>query len=403
MDLTSIAKKYGTPLLVTSENKLRENCRRLKGAFDRNYGYSAFKYAIKANPNPKIVSIIADEGFGADASSPAEIEFALASGMKRDDILFSPNYASRQELVHALKEGVAINFDDLGQFETLSRFGVPKVVSFRLNPGFGSGEFAGIVTGGPNAKFGIPPADIEKAYRIAKDEGVERFGIHMMTGSNVLDPKYFADITSKMLKTAGRISKSVGIGFEFVDIGGGFGVPYRMGENELDIERTARVVAGAFREGCERYGLEKPRLMVEPGRYLVADTTVLLGTVNHVKRYAKTFIGTDVGMNTLLRPALYGAYHEVALANRMKAKVLERASVTGEICENTDVIANDRMLPVARDGDVVAFFNAGAYVYGMSSNYNSRPRPAEALIRSSGRVALIRRHETTKDLFSTLV
>ncbi len=403
VSLVGLAKKYGTPLIVTSENRIVDNCNRLRTAFERHYGKVLFKYAVKSNSNPRIVSIVAGEGFGADASSAAEIDIALMAGIKARDILFSPNYASVSELKYALDRHVAINFDDTGQFDLLSRYGIPDIVSFRLNPGFGRGEFPSIITAGPKAKFGIPQDAIAGAYERAVRKGAKRFGIHMMAGSNVLEPEYFAIITSKILDAAGRISKQAGIEFDFINIGGGLGVPYRPTEKGLDIDKTARLVADVFRKKCAEHWDRAPALMMEPGRYIVADSAVLLGTVNHVKRYSVTFIGTDVGMNILIRPSLYGAYHEVAIANKVDRPGIEKASLTGEICENTDIIAKDRKLPKAEDGDIIAIFNAGAYVYGMSSQYNSRPRPAEVLIKKDGKYVLIRRRETTSDILSTVL
>ena len=401
-DLTEIATLYGTPLLVTSEKRLIDNYRRFNSAFREHYTDTAINYAIKANPNPSIISVLAKEGAGADASSSAEIEFARRAGIKRERILFSPNYASVGELKYALDRRIAINFDDIGQFEGLARHGVPELVSFRLNPGFGAGSFPGIITAGPGAKFGIPSGHIERAYKIALAAGAEKFGMHVMAGSNVLDSRFFAAITSRTMDVAGSISKRLGIGFEFIDIGGGFGVPYGQDEKPLDIRRVAGGVTGAFKNKCSEYGIGSPQLMLEPGRYLVADTTVLLGTVNHVKRYSRTFIGTDIGMNVNIRPALYNAYHRVAIANKMGNRATEKADVTGQICENSDIIARGRELPRAESGDVIAMFDAGAYVYSMSSQYNSRPRPAEVLIKDNGDVKLIRRRETLKDLVATL-
>lgn len=400
-DLVSLARVHGTPLLVTSESRISENFSRLKNAFERHYGKVAIKYAVKANPNPALIKLLAGRGAGMDASSNAEIDFALAAGVAREKIMFSPNYASVSELRYAIDAGVPINFDDVGQFRSISDYGLPGLVSFRLNPGFGKGEFPGITLSGPDSKFGIPDSHILDAYGAAMDSGAKRFGIHMMCGSNVLDPEYFGVITSKILDTAGRIKSELGIRMEFVDIGGGFGVPYRPGERSLDIEKTAEIVAAEFKLKLAEHGLGEPQLMMEPGRYLIADTTVLLGTVNHVKRYEKTFVGTDVGMNLLLRPALYGAYHELYVVTRPEASPAITADVVGEVCENTDAIARDRRLPEVSAGDIIAVMNAGAYVYGMSSQYNGRPRPAEVLITAAGKQLVIRRRETSADLMAT--
>lgn len=401
--LIELADKYGTPLLVTSEKRLEDNFSRLKDAFSKQYDDIAIKYAIKSNSNPVIIKMLSKLGAGMDASSVPEIQFAAAAGVPRDKIMFSPNFASVSELRYALDAGVMINFDDIGQFETLSRFGVPKSISFRLNPGFGKGEFPGITLSGPDSKFGIPESSILEAYGMAKKSGVRKFGMHMMCGSNVLEPEYFGLITSQILAAAGKLKEALGIKLDFIDIGGGFGVPYKPGESELDIGKTASIVAKEFKAGSAKYGLGNPQIMMEPGRYLIADTTVLLGTVNHVKSYQKIFVGTDIGMNLLLRPALYGAYHEIKVLTKLGEKPSMTANVVGEVCENTDAIARDRQLPQVQKDDVIAVLNAGAYVYGMSSNYNGRLRPAEVLVAKDGRDILIRRHETFEDLMGTIV
>ncbi len=403
IDATVLAKKYGTPLLITSERRLIDNYSRIVSAFRKNYRNFRINYAIKANPNPNIIAIIAKRGGGTDVASVGEIDIALMAGVPRDRIMFSPNNVSAEDFRYAIDRHIPVNFDDIGQYELALRYANPDLVSFRLNPGFGKGEFPGIVTAGPQAKFGIPETHIMKCYALAKKSGVKRFGIHAMGGSNVLSPEYFAAITSRITEVAGRIAKKIGIEFEFIDIGGGLGVPYRNEDHDLDIERTAKLVVDRFRDGCDKSDLGNPTLTVEPGRYLVADTTILLGTVNNVKRYSKTFIGTDIGMNVLIRPALYNAHHEILVANRMGRPNSGKATVVGQICENTDAIARDRSLPSVSVGDTLAVLNAGAYVYSMSNQYNSIPRPMELLITKTGKELVMRRRETKEDVLRTVI
>ncbi|MEM3670555.1 MAG: diaminopimelate decarboxylase [Thermoprotei archaeon] len=398
IDLVELAERFGTPLYVTSELRLRQNYRKLFTAFSKAYPKVSVNYALKANPNPAIVSALRQEGCGADVSSLGELLIARMSGVPESKIVFSANNASKDELESAAHSSATVNFDDLEQFRCLIGNQLPEVVSFRLNPGFGSGEFPGIVTGGPHAKFGVPVNEIAECYRVALKAGVKRFGIHMMTGSNVADRAYFSWAASTLLNIAGKIANELGISFEFIDLGGGFGVPYREGEKPLDIEWVASSVCSLFREKSVELGLGEPMLVVEPGRFLVADTTVLLGRVHDVKRFGETMVGTDVGMNTLLRPALYGAYHRVLVANRMSEEASEKAHFVGQICENTDFMAKDRQVPQVHIGDCVAFLDAGAYGYSMSSTYNSRPRAAEILVCADGSVHTVRRRETFSDL-----
>ncbi len=261
----------------------------------------------------------------------------------------------------------------------------------------GAGKYKNLVFAGPDAKFGIIEKQVEAAYQKANEHGVTKFGIHMMTGSCITDEDYFVGITERLMDLAGPIAQKLGISFEFVDIGGGFGIAYKPGEKELDMVDVGKRVAEKFTEKCEKYGLGKPTLMVEPGRYLVGDAGVLLTRVTSIKEGYKKFIGVDAGMNTLLRPALYDAYHQIFVANKLNETQTEKVNVVGPICENSDQLAKDRELTKTQVGDVIAILNAGAYGFGMSSQYNTRPRAAEVLV-NHGRAELIRERETFEDL-----
>lgn len=401
IETPDLAHKYGTPLYITSEARVRQNYRHLHEAFSQFFEKFSIKFAVKANSNPKLISILAEEGSGADVSNLKELQLAEVGGIPAKSILVTPNNLEKEELLSISSEGVAINFDDIGQMEYTGD-SLPPIVSFRINPGIGKGEFPGTVTAGPEAKFGIPEHNIFEAYGRAKELGAKRFGIQMMTGSNVLDPEYFTFITSRLFEVTGKISKALGIDFEFVDIGGGFGVPYRPGEEVLPVETVAQKVYEGMKERYSSIGKELPELFIEPGRYLVSDSTVLLGKVTNVKSYGKRFIGTNIGMNDLLRPALYGAYHRVLVANRVGAENVIKADITGQICENTDRIAVDRELPDVRNGDIIAVLNAGAYGYSMSNNFNGHGKPAEVLI-TNGSDHLIRRRETLEDMLRNVV
>jgi diaminopimelate decarboxylase len=238
-----------------------------------------------------------------------------------------------------------------------------------------------------------------RGYVAAKQLGVKKFGIHMMTGSNVLDSSYFPMATEKLMDIAGRIAARAAIDFEFVNVGGGFGVPYSPEEEELPIGEVVASIETAFRAKVDQYSLGNPVLAVEPGRYLVADSTVILTKVCHVKSGVKKFVGVDAGMNTLLRPALYKAYHPMLAAGKLGLQDMEKVNVCGQICENTDILAKDREFPLLEEGDLLAIFNAGAYGFSMSSQYNNRPRAAEVLV-SGVQAELIRRRETYPDLLA---
>ncbi len=398
LSCAEIAGRFGTPVFVTSERRIRENYRRIHGAFSSRRKKFRLHYAFKANNNLSIIRILRGEGAGADCSGPAEIFLARMCGFGPEEIIYSGNYNSGNELEYALKSGCIINIDDAPILDTLLAYGDPRIVSFRINPGIGKGKYEGIVTAGPDAKFGMREEEALSAYRHAMRKGIRRFGMHMMTGSNVLDAEYFPTVSEKLMGIASRISAELGIDFEFIDIGGGFGVPYQPGEEALPIEEVAASVVSVFESALSANGrMGDPVLVVEPGRYLVCDSTVLLSTVTHVKKSYRIFVGCDAGMNTLLRPALYGAYHEVLLANRLRMKKSVTVNITGQICENSDMMAKDRLMPQTSPGDILAFLNAGAYGFSMSSRYNTRPMAAEVLVHN-GKAELIREREDFTDL-----
>ncbi len=397
-DVLDLASTYGTPAYVTDEQRIRHNCRRLRTAFERGYRNFKLNYAVKANNNLAILRLVRQEGVGADCSSVEELTLASLAGFKSDDVIYSGNYNSDYELSQGIISGAAVNLDDNGLLPRLLKHGAPDLLSFRVNPGMGEGQYPGLVFGGENTKFGIEESKLADAYGQAKASGIERFGIHMMTGSNVLNASYFESATRKLFDIIQAIAEKVGITFEFVDIGGGFGVPYRPEERPLDIETIGARVGAMFTEYVQKGTIGEPILMIEPGRFIVSDSTVLLGRVHHIKNTGKrTYVGTDIGMNTILRPALYGAYHHIYLADRPLAEPEETVTVTGQVCENTDVLAKDREMPHVEVGDVIVVMNAGAYGYAMSSQYNTRPRPAEILV-NEGQADIIRERETVNDL-----
>jgi diaminopimelate decarboxylase len=395
-DLEAIAERYGTPVFVTDEARIRRNYRTLRNVFQRRWKKFRMYYAVKANNNVAILNILRQEGAGADCSCIPEMQLAALAKFRRADMLYTGNYNSDAELKYASELGIPVNLDDISILERLAKFGVPETICFRINPGFGKGEGGKLVFAGPDAKFGITEEVALKAYARAKKLGAERFGIHMMAGSSVLDAAYFGQVTDRLFRIAASISKKAGIEFDFVNIGGGFGVPYRPGEEDLDIERVAKDVTDRFKERFEGSG-SAPYLYAEPGRYIVCDSTVLLGRVHSVKSAGKKFVGIDAGMNTLLRPALYGAYHQMYVVGKLNSRKREKVNVVGQVCENTDVLAKDRELPPVEPGDLIAILNAGAYGYSMSSNYNTRPRAAEVLVLK-GKDFPIREREDVTDL-----
>ncbi len=378
-DIVELAEKYGTPLILYSKQKILSNFSKIKNSFKQLTDNYSINYAMKANSNPSILSLLREAGSGADASSYHEVMAAINSGFHTDRISYTANNASPKELSLVAELGVKMNFDSIGQFNSLGKY-IPGSVSFRIKSEYGRGEFKGTTTSGHGAKFGELPEIAADGYMRAKELGCQHFGIHIMTGSNVTDPDHFSKVAHDISRIAIHIADLSGISFDYLDIGGGFGVPYKPDDKELDMNRTAEVIFKSVSKEFSAHGLEIPEIIMEPGRYIVANAGVLLGTIHDVKRQEMNYVGTDIGMNILIRPALYGAYHHIVIANKINEESNFTCEITGQICENTDRIGKGITIPEPDLGDIVAVFNAGAYVSSMASNYNGRGFPQEVLI-----------------------
>ncbi len=393
-----IATEYGTPTYVYDENKIRENYRKAFKAFSKYYPDFRFFYAVKACNNPAIANILRQEGAGIDAASVNEIKLAKKIGLGGEDVMFSGNFLSDDDIKFGLKSGVIFNLDDPSILPRVVEFGKPKILSFRVNPGYGKSNVGEFVTNaGPNAKFGVHPDQVMDAYRAAKEAGITRFGAHMMPGSCINEPEYFSFITNLLMDIIGKVGKELKIHFEFIDLGGGLGIPYRPGEEGLNLDEAAKQVAGAFKSKVKEYGLKAPRLMMEPARYFVGNAAWIVGKVHSIKKSYKKIIGTDIGMNTLARPAMYGAYHHIYIDGKEKDP-REKVGLCGQLCENTDFWVKERELPsTIKEGDIVVVENAGAYGFAMSYQYNGRLRPAEVLVNGKEHY-LIRKREEFEDM-----
>jgi diaminopimelate decarboxylase len=393
-----LAKQYDTPLYLLSEKRIRDNYDRLYGALVNNYKYVRIYYAAKANTNMTVLRILQSQGAYLDTVSPGEVFLALSSGFTPDRILFTGTSVRNDELKMLADQNIAINVDSQSEMDRLLKIAVPQIISVRVNPEVGAGHHSHCITAGPDSKFGLWEEEVIQAYAIAQRARVERFGIHMHIGSGILDPEPYVAAVEKLLSIAKRVHEEVGIDFEFIDIGGGLGVPYKPEDKELDLEKFSNKVVSLFKSKVKEYGLGKPYLFVEPGRYLVCDSTILLTAVNTVKvTPAHKYVGVDAGFNTLIRPTMYGSYHPILVANKLNETNKEIYDVAGPICESGDLLAKDRLLPEIQEGDLLAVLNAGAYGYSMSSQYNSRPRAAEVMIRN-GKSVVIREREQFKDL-----
>ena len=393
-----IAAKFGTPTYVYDEQKIRKNYRRAFNAFAKHYPDFKMFYAVKSCNNPAIVNILRQEGAGVDAASVNEILLAKHVGLGGEDVMFSGNFLSDDDIRQGLESGVIFNLDDISLLPRLLKFGKPEILSFRVNPGYGKSNVGEFVTNaGPNAKFGIHPDKVMEAYKLAKEAGIKRFGAHMMTGSCITDAEYFPFVTGLLMDIIGKTGKELKIDFEFIDLGGGLGIPYKPGEPALDLEKAAELTAKMFRDKVAEYGLKPPQLKMEPARYFVGNAGYLIGRVHSIKESYKKIAGTDIGMNTLARPAMYGSYHHIYVDGK-EQEPRTAIGLCGQLCENTDFWVKERELPASiAEGDLVVVENAGAYGFGMSYQYNGRLRPAEVLVNGE-EATLIRTREDFDDM-----
>lgn len=398
-DTVEIARRFGTPVYVTSEDRLRENIRRYHRAFPDADKY----FAVKANGNISIIRILAQEGAGADVFSAGELYLARLAGVPRDRILFNGNSKRDEELRMAVTSGVRVSIDSEEELGSLSRIASEESknveILFRVNPDISVNTHPKIATGLKSSKFGIPAQSVRSIYEKAMHmDGVKPIGLHCHIGSQILDVSPFSEAAARMMDLVGEIV-DIGGDMELLDLGGGLGIQYDpTAPPAPSPEDLANAVLPLIERRSEELGV-RLKLILEPGRSIVADTTILLTGVNVVKRAHVTFVGVDAGFNVLARPMLYDAYHYIVVANRADAEISERYTVVGPICESGDVLARNRALPVVKKGDILAFLDAGAYGFSMSSQYNGQPRPAEVLVRD-GEVELIRKAEDISALLA---
>ena len=400
-DALQLAREYGTPLYVIDEDRIRYNYKRIYKAFYANYNDFKIFYACKANTNLAVMRILEEEGSNIDAVSPGEIYTSLLAGYSPERILFTGNNVTDTELKFALESGVRINLDSLSALERLSRLpgAEGQEISFRVNPRVGAGHHDHCITGGNLSKFGVMEEEAVHAYKKAIDLGFKPVGIHSHIGSGILDPEPFKLAVRTLMDTAGHVYQELGVEFEFVDFGGGMGIPYEPQESLLDIDKFSEEIVDLYKEKLNHYNMGNPTLCLEPGRYIVGDASYLLTRINTVKQSYRKFAGVDAGFNTLLRPTMYGSYHHIVKATDPLAEPDQKIDIAGNICESGDLFSRDRPMPDLKEGDLLAILNAGAYAFSMSSQYNSRPRTAEVLVKK-GKTDLIRERETFADLLA---
>ena len=398
--LKNICEEYGTPLYTYYGERIRNNLNSIDAALKNNFDKYQIYYAVKSNNNPNLLTFMHQHlpSLGADCSSPGELLAAERARIPMKNCVYTGNYESVDDLQSAVDSGCEVNLDDETSFKRLKNICIPEYISFRLNPGVGKGRFAEIVTGGHDAKFGIPVEKIAAVYKSALTDGVKTFGLQCHAGSAILDQNHFRDNTGLILKAARNIEDTIDHRLLKISIGSGFGMPYTDDEDPLDFNNVFRLVAKVFKEFYGQHQDDWPVLCIEPGRAIVGDAGILLARVTGIKKSYKNFIGLDAGMETLMRPALYGAFHRIYKVGELSNERKMTVDVTGRICENTDRLAVDIPFPYVDEGDVIAIMDAGAYGYSMAHQFNTRPRPAEVLV-DNNKPRLIRSRETIEDIF----
>jgi diaminopimelate decarboxylase len=399
--LETLTTRFPTPFHLYDEKAIRENARRLKAAFSWNPGFKEY-FAVKATPNPFLLKVLKEEGFGADCSSLPELVLSERAGITGEEIIFTSNDTPAEEFLEARRMGAIINLDDISHIPFLEeQAGLPDLICFRYNPG--ALKAGNAIIGHPEeAKYGFTREQLFEGYRILRDKGITRFGLHTMVASNELDGSYFVETAKILFELVGDLSSELGIRFEFINIGGGIGIPYRPEERAVDLEGVSAGIHALYKELIEARGLAPLDLRMECGRMITGPYGWLVGRVLHKKNTYKQFVGLDACMANLMRPALYGAYHHITISGRENEPADFVCDVTGSLCENNDKFAIDRSLPEPQIGDLVVIHDAGAHGHAMGFNYNGKLRSAELLLREDGSVVQIRRAEKMDDYFSTL-
>lgn len=401
-ELQTLTEKYETPFYLYDEKAIRENIRRFTKAFSIFPGFKEH-FAVKACPNPYILKILRSEGCGADCSSLPELILAENAGIAGEDVMFTSNETPAKEYIYANLKGNIINLDDITHIPFLEKtLGfLPEILSFRYNPG-PLKEGNAIIGKPEEAKYGLTEEQIFEAYKICKEKGVKRFGLHTMVASNELNPDYFVETATLLFNLATKVKEKVGITFEFINLGGGLGIPYKPGDKAVDYDYIARGIREAYDAIVVPAGLDPLKIYWECGRPITGPYGWLVTRAIHEKHIYRDYIGVDASMADLMRPGMYGAYHEVTVSGKENAPKNKVYDVVGSLCENCDKFAVQRQLPEIQIGDLLIIHDAGAHGRAMGFNYNAKLRCGELLLRQDGSVVEIRRRETIDDYFATL-
>ena len=396
--LPQIVKTFGTPFHIYDEQGIRETCNHLNSVFKDINGFKEF-FAVKALPNPLIMKIMQEEGFGFDCSSVPELTLSRQVGSFGEEIMFTSNNTSLDQFDAAQAQGGSIlNLDDISLIKKLGH--TPELICFRYNPG--SRREGNTIIGNPvEAKYGVSHDQIIDAYGRCADMGIKRFGIHTMLASNELKYTYMVETARMLLDIVREINEKLGITFEFINIGGGLGIPYTPDAEPFDLDAMAKEITALF-TAFKTKNKWVPRLYMESGRYITGPHGVLVTQVINHKQIYRNYVGVDASMSSLMRPGMYDAYHHIHILGKETGQSEKIVDVVGALCENNDKFAVQRELPETREGDILIIHDTGAHGHAMGFNYNGHLRPKELLLKQDGSVELIRRAETADDYFATL-
>ncbi len=399
--IEKIIANYPTPFHIYDEQAIRENARKLLTAFSWAPDFKEY-FAVKATPNPYIMKLLKEEGFGADCSSMAELYLAEKTGITGEDIMFTSNNTPLEEYREASKLNAIINLDDLTHIQYIAKhINLNEIISFRYNPG-PLKEGNAIIGEPQEAKYGLTKEQLFDGYAKMRDLGVKRFGLHTMVASNELNSEYFVETATLLFSLAVELAEELDIDFEFVNLGGGFGIPYKPEEQPIDIDLVAQGIKQKYDSIVKPSSLHPLKICMESGRMITGPYGYLVTKAIHKKDTYKNYIGVDATMANLMRPGIYGAYHHITVMGKEDAAATELYDITGSLCENNDKFAINRKLPEITMGDVVVIHDTGAHGHAMGFNYNGKLRSAELLLKQDGTVTQIRRAETLDDYFATL-
>jgi diaminopimelate decarboxylase len=401
--IEKLTEQYPTPFYLYDERTLRRTAQTFRSAFDWNPGFKEY-FAVKANPNPAILDILQSETFGGDCSSLPELVLCERVGITGENIMFTSNNTPAAEFVKAGELGAIINLDDITHIDFLEKSlggSLPELLSFRWNPG-NQREVQSVIGNPVEAKYGLTTKQMFGAYKIAKQRGVKRFGMHTMVASNLLPTDFFRYTAKTGFELALDVFRETGIRIEFLNIGGGFGIAYRPDQTPLNINKVGDDICEEYKQQIASSALNRMKIFTESGRFIAAESGTLITRVIHEKNTYKRYVGVDACMANLMRPGMYGAYHHITVLGKEKSPPAETVDVVGSLCENCDKFAVNRDLPEINIGDLLAIHDAGAHGHSMGFQYNGKLRCAELLVQEDGTVRLIRRAETLDDYFATL-